>query len=170
MKKLCLILALATMALAAQTARAAEPIVDRWDSPTITRTLESLGATQIRAAALNGRPGLLATTPDGLNLGLYAQACTPSQANPSDPAICHAVEFILIYDPGAGPDRSLLVDRLNHDFALGKFTAERDGSIQLVRYLNLTGGVTEANLKAELGEFFAVAAQAKLTVWNAPAS
>jgi len=164
MKKACL--ALVFTVLASGTAAAAPPVVDRWDSDTITTVLKGLNAGGVKDATLAGEPGLLAVTPDGLNLGLYAKACAP-YGTPSE-VVCRGVEGIVTYDPGNVADRALLVDELNHAFAAGKFMVERDGTIRMTRYLNLEGGVSQANLKAQLDDFFTVASAAKKTIWAAP--
>ena len=164
MRKLCL--ALGFMAFLAPPASAAaqqRPLIDRWDALVMTGMLTDLGATAITAATLDGAPGLLAQTQDGLNMGLYAKACTPS-ADPAGP-ICRGVEGIIGYAPGAGADVMLLSDKLNHDYADGKFMVERDGSIRLSRYLDLAGGVSRANLQAELSDFLGVASAAKHNLW-----
>jgi hypothetical protein len=163
MKKACLVLAFS--ALLGGTAAAA-PLVDHWDNDTITTTLKSLSAGAVRDATLAGKPGLLTTTPDGLNIGFYAKACTPQGS--VGVGICRAVEGIVTYDPGNVADRALLVDQLNHAYAAGKFMVERDGTIRMTRYLNLDGGVSQANLRAELADFFTVSSAAKQTIWAAP--
>ena len=146
---------------------AAAPMVDRWNEPAVTATLQGLGAADVKDATLAGQPGLIATTRDGLAIGLYAKACTPGPA--SSPPVCRGLEGVALFDPGAAADPGLLVDRLNHDHVTGKFMLERDGSILMTHYVNLDGGISPENLRAELADFFAVAAAAKRTVWAAPA-
>jgi hypothetical protein len=165
MKQAALLLMFA--ALLGGAAQAASPLIDRWDAASLTTTLHAAGARNVRDGTVGAQPGLLAETPDGLSFGLYAKACVPTASLGA--AACHGLEAIAGFDPGASADRGLLVDKLNHDYAAGKFMVERDGSIRLVRYLNLEGDVTEANLRAELSDFFAVAAGAKQTLWAAPA-
>jgi len=164
MKTACLILTLTVLTGAASIPA---PLLDRWSDAAMTEALTTLGASGVHQAKLAGHPGLIAVTPDGLNLGLYAKACAFSSTLGDN--ACRGVEGWISYDPGNGVDRALLVDKLNHDFAAGKFTAERDGSVRLTRYLDLEGGVSQANLTAELAEFFSVATAAKQTIWAAPA-
>jgi hypothetical protein len=164
MKMVCLVVVFT--ALLGGSAAAAPPLLDHWDGGAMTGALKALNATGIREASLAGEPGLLAATPDGLNIGLYAKACIPT-ADPGQ-AVCRGVEGIVSYDPGNVLDRGLLVDELNHAYAAGKFMVERDGAIRLTRYLNLDGGVAPANLRAELADFFTVATAAKKIIWAAP--
>jgi hypothetical protein len=164
MKKACLVLMFT--AVLSGSAAAAPPLLDRWETAAITVALKSLNAGGIRDATLAGQPGLLAATPDRLNIGLYAKACAPFGV-PSE-VVCRGLEGIVTYDPGNVADRALLVDQLNHAYAAGKFMVERDGTIRMTRYLNLEGGVTQANLKASLDDFFTVATAAKQTIWAAP--
>ena len=164
MKKACL--ALVLTALMSGTAVAAPSLIDHWDAPQISATLRALNAGGVRDATLAGQPGILAATPDGLNLGLYAKACAPGAS--AGELVCRGVEGIVTYDPGNVADRGLLVDQLNHAYAAGKFMVERDGTIRMTRYLNLEGGVSPANLRAELDDFFTVASAAKQTIWAAP--
>ena len=86
----------------------------------------------------DGRAAVTARTKDNLNVGVYAKACDP--APPQVEPICHGLEAIISFDPGARADRKALADRLNRQFALGKFVAEPDGSIRLSRYVVFDGG------------------------------
>jgi hypothetical protein len=170
MKKACLVLTFAALAAGSATAAtpaSTPPLMDRWDAGLVSAALTSLGVTGIRDASIDGQPGLLARTPDGLSMGVYAKACTPSPSGGAP--VCRGLESLMGYEPGAPGDHSLLIDRLNHDFAPGKFTVERDGTIRLTQYVNLKGGISQANLKADLADFLTVAAGAKPTIWATPA-
>jgi len=160
MKVACLALAIGLLVSGA--ARAAEPaLVDHWSGPLVQRLLQSLGATDSRQTQLAGAPGLLERTSSGLSFGVYAKACAPAAAEP----YCRGVEGLASFDPGRGADRAALVDRLNRRYAAGKFMLEADGSIRLTRYIDIDAGVTEANLRAQLGEFIALAEATKDAVW-----
>jgi hypothetical protein len=161
-----LALALVFAAAFGASARAATPLVDQWDTTTMTGILGGLGATAIKPASLGGQPGLLAQTPDGLNMGLYAKGCATAGDPPA--SVCRGLEGVIGFDPGSTADRAALVDKLNHQYAVGKFMVESDGSIRLTRYLKLDGGVSAVNLKTELAAFLAVATAAKQTLWTAP--
>jgi hypothetical protein len=162
------LLALAGALLLSNSAYAAEPaLVDHWSEPVVVRLLQSLGATDIQRTTLAGQPGLLARTGDGLSVGIYAKACAPATA-PAEP-FCRGIEGIASFDPGRGADRLALAVRLNHQYAAGKFMVEADGSIRLTRYIDVDAGVSEANLRAQLGGFLALANAAKDAVWAAPA-
>jgi len=161
-------LALALGLAVCGSARAAEPVlVDHWSEPVIQRLLQSLGATDIERTTLAGQPGLLARTADGLSIGVYAKAC--AAATPPAEPFCRGVEGIASFDPGRNADRLALAVRLNHQYAAGKFMVEADGSIRLTRYIDVDAGVSEANLRAQLGGFLALAEAAKDAVWAAPA-
>jgi hypothetical protein len=161
------LLALAGGLLLSSQARAATPaLVDHWSEPVVERLLQSLGATDLERTTLAGQPGLLARTADGLSLGVYAKACSP-QAAPAEP-FCRGIEGIASFDPGKGADRAALAARLNHQYAAGKFMVEPDGSIRLTRYIDVDAGVSEANLRSQLGGFLALADAAKAVVWAAP--
>jgi hypothetical protein len=140
-------------------AQSAEPL-DRWNTSAITAALEALKATEIKAGDSAGHAMVSARTHEGLNVGVYAKACDPGLE-----ATCHALEAILSFEPAAGADRRALAERLNHEFALGKFLAEPDGSIRLSRYLVFDGGVTPANLRAELASLFAIGALTGQIIW-----
>jgi hypothetical protein len=162
------LLALAGGLLLSGAAQAAEPnLIDHWSQPVVERLLQSLRATDIQQTTLAGEPGLLARTADGLSIGVYAKACV-AQAAPAEP-YCRGVEGLASFDPGRGADRAAIADRLNHQYAAGKFTVEADGSIRLTRYIDLDAGVSEANLRSQLGGFLALADAAKDAVWAAPA-
>ena len=159
--------ALALGLLVCGSAKAAEaPLVDHWSEPVVQRVLESLNTSVLQQTTLAGGPGLLARTRDGLSFGVYAKACSPAAA-PAQP-YCRGVEGIASFDPGRGADRAALVDRLNRQYAAGKFMAEADGSIRLTRYIDVDAGVSEANLRAQLGEFIALAEATTDAVWSAP--
>ena len=160
-------LALAMGLILGGPANAAEPaLVDHWNQPVVMRLLQSLGATDIQQTTLAGAPGLLAHTADGLSIGVYAKACA-AQAAPAGP-YCRGVEGLASFDPGRGADRAAIASRLNHQYAAGKFMVEQDGSIRLTRYIDIDAGVTEANLRSQLGGFLALADAAKDAVWAAP--
>lgn len=147
-------------------AQTAEPI-DHWNTNAVLAALQTLKASDIRADTREGRSIITAKTRDGLNVGVYAKACDPSP--PGVEAICHGLEAIISFDPGAKVDRKALVERLNHQFALGKFLDEADGSIRLSRYVVFDGAVTPGNLRAELASLFAVAVLAAQNIWPEPA-
>ena len=161
--------ALAGSLLLISQARAAEPaLIDHWSQPVVVRLLQSLDATDIQRTTLAGEPGLLARTADGLSVGVYAKACSPAAAATAEP-FCRGIEGIASFDPGPRADRLALAVRLNHQYAAGKFMVEGDGSIRLTRYIDVDAGVSEANLRAQLGGFLALANAAKDAVWAAPA-
>ena len=72
---------------------------------------------------------------------------------------------MISYDASQKPDRAALVEQLNHDYALGKFMAEPDGTVRGSRYFLLDGGVTEDNLRAELNGYFTVGVLAGRAIW-----
>ncbi len=161
------LLAFAGSLLLAGAAHAAEPaLVDHWSEPLVQRLLQSLGASGLERTTLAGQPGLLARTADGLSVGLYAKACS-TQTQPAEP-FCRGIEGIASFDAGKGVDRAALDMRLNHRYAAGKFMVQADGSICLTRYIDVDAGVSEANLRAQMAEFFALADAAKTIVWDAP--
>jgi hypothetical protein len=144
-------------------------VIDRWDTAKVSRLLGELGVRDIHDATMDGAPGLLAQTPGGLNFGLYAKVCAPGAATSAESEVtpvCRGLEGWVSFAPDASVDRGLLADKLNHDYAAGKFTVERDGTLKQTRYLELAGGVTEANLKLELADFLTVTAAAEKTVWG----
>ncbi len=163
--------ALAALAVAiacSGTARAAEPVlIDRWNEPVVERLLTSLGATDLQRTTLAGQAGLIARTADGLGIGVYAKAC--AAATPPAEPLCRGVEGIASFASGPGVDHAALADRLNHQYAAGKFLVERDGTIRLTRYIDVEAGVSEANLRAQLAGFIALSSAAKDAVWAAPA-
>jgi hypothetical protein len=154
------------LVLSGQAGAATPAMVDHWSEPVVERLLLSLGATDLERTTLAGQPGLLARTADGLSLGVYAKACSPATA-PAEP-FCRGIEGIASFDPGKGADRAALAARLNHQYAAGKFMVEPDGSIRLTRYIDVDAGVSEANLRSQLGGFLALADAAKAVVWAAP--
>lgn len=165
-------LGLAWAALAASVAwigtayaQTAEPI-GHWNTNAVLAALQTLQASDIEAVTQEGRAVVTARTHDGLNVVVYAKACDP--APPGVAAICHGLEAIISFDPGRRVDRKTLVERLNHQFALGKFLDEPDGSIRLSRYVVLDGEVTPGNLRAELASLFAVGALTAQTLWPEP--
>jgi hypothetical protein len=143
-------------------AQSAEPI-DRWSDSAITAALEALKAADIKTGDSGGHAMVTARTREGLSVGVYAKACDPKAAGAE--AACRAMEAILSFEPAAGVDRRGLAERLNHEFALGKFMAEPDGSIRLSRYLVFDGGMTPANLRAELASLFAIGALTGQIIW-----
>ena len=161
------LLALALGLFATSAAQAAEPaLVDHWSEPVVQRLLQSLGATDLQRTTLAGQPGLLAKTADGISLGVYAKACAGAPTAAAEP-YCRGVEGIASFDPGRGADRAALADRLNHQYAAGKFMLEPDGTIRLTRYIDVDAGVTEANLRSQLAAFVALAEATKTAVWGA---
>jgi len=146
----------------AASAQTAEPI-EHWNTNAVVAALQALKASDISAVTSEGRAVVTAKTRDGLNVGVYAKSCDP--APPGIDAICHGLEAIISFDPGAKADRKALADQLNHQFALGKFLAEPDGSLRLSRYVVLDGGVGSGNLRAELASVFAIAALTGQTLW-----
>lgn len=156
-------LCLAALApFSAATAQSADAI-DRWNTSAITAALETLKAADIKAGDGGGHAMVTARTREGLNVGVYAKACDPNAAGAA--AACRAMEAILTFEPPVGVDRRALAERLNHEFALGKFMVEPDGSIRLSRYLVFDGGVTPANLRAELASLFAIGALTGQIIW-----
>ncbi len=137
--------------------------IDHWNTNVVLAALQTLKASDIKAVTSEGRAVVTAKTQDGLNVGVYAKSCDP--APPGVEAICHGLEAIISFDPGPKTDRVALAGRLNHQFALGKFLAEPDGSIRLSRYVVLDGGVGPGNLRAELTSLFAIAALTGQTLW-----
>ena len=158
-----MILALAFSGCVAAPALADPVMVTRWDSGQLVNALQSLGASEIRVGELGGKPALTARTRDGLSVGLYAKGCEPATA-PAAP-VCRGIEGVISYDASQKPDRAALVEQLNHDYALGKFMAEPDGTVRGSRYFLLDGGVTEDNLKAELNGYFTVGVLAGRAIW-----
>lgn len=142
--------------------------VTRWDTGQMVNVLQSLGATEIRTGDFGGKPALTAKTRDGLSVGLYAKGCDP--ATPPATPVCHGVEGVISYDATQKPDRAALVEQLNHDYALGKFMSESDGTVRVSRYFLLDGGVSEDNLRAELNGYFTVGVLAGRTIWPQPAA
>ena len=145
-------------------AQGAEPI-DHWNTNAVMAALQVLRASDIQAVTSQGRAAITARTRDELNVGVYAKACDP--APPGVDPICHGMESLISFDPGPRADRKGLADRLNHQFALGKFVDEPDGTIRLSSYLVFDGGITPGNLRAELASLFAIAALTTQTLWPA---
>jgi hypothetical protein len=137
--------------------------IDHWNTGAVTAALQSLKASNIQTIVGEGRPAVMARTPDGLNVGVYARAC--DAAPPGVDPICHGMEAIIGFDPGARADRKALANRLNHQYALGKFLDEPDGAIRLSRYVVFDGAVTPANLRAELSSLFAIGSLTTQTLW-----
>ncbi|HEX4180138.1 MAG TPA: YbjN domain-containing protein [Caulobacteraceae bacterium] len=148
-------------------AQTAEPI-DHWNTNAVMAAVQVLKAENIQAVTSGGRAAITARTHDGLNVGIYAKACDPGP--PGVEPICHGMEALISFDPGARADRKALVDRLNHQFALGKFMDEPDGSIRLSSYLVFDGGVTPGNLRAQLASLFAIGALTTQTLWPTTAA
>ncbi len=161
------ILALLASSLLAAPALAQPALITHWDSGQLVNILKSVGASEIQVGQLGGKPALTGHSRDGLSFGLYAKGCDPA-APPAAP-VCHGMEGAITYDASRKPDLASLANQLNHDYALGKFMAEPDGTIRGSRYFMLDGGVTEDNLRAELNGYFAVAGLAGRAVWQAPA-
>ena len=137
--------------------------LDRWNSGAVTEALQSLGAAGVTPVSSEGRAAITARTHEGLNVGVYAKACDPGP--PGVEPVCHALEAIISFDPGARADRKALADQLNHRYALGKFMDEPDGSIRVSRYIVFDGGVTQANLRAQFSSLFAIANLTAQTLW-----
>ncbi|HEY2660773.1 MAG TPA: YbjN domain-containing protein [Caulobacteraceae bacterium] len=148
---------------------AAEPTtVIRWDTGQLVNVLQSLGTTEIRTGDSGGKPALTARTRDGLSVGLYGKGCDP--ATPPAAPVCHGIEGVISFDASQKPERATLVEHLNHDYALGKFMSEPDGTIRVSRYFLLDGGISEDNLRAELNGYFTVGVLAGRAIWpQAPA-
>jgi len=104
MRTACLLLAFTAFMSGAAGAAVPSPLLDRWSDAAMTEALTNLGASGVRQAKLAGHPGLIAITPDGLNLGLYAKACAFSSTLGDN--ACRGVEGWISYDPGAGVDRT----------------------------------------------------------------
>jgi len=147
---------LVSTVLASQAQAQASPSpVDRWESGLLADTLNTFGATNVQVSAVDSRPVITAVTREGLSATLLAKGCdTPP---PASGPVCHALEIIFTFDVKQRPDAATLADQLNHEFALGKFTVEPDGSLRATRYLLLDGGVSQDNLRQELVDMFTVA-------------
>ena len=143
-------------------AQTAEPI-DHWNTNAVMAALQVLKASDIQSVTNEGRAAITARTRDGLNVGVYAKACDP--APPGVEPICHGMESLISFDPGPRADRKALAERLNHQFALGKFVDEPNGAIRLSSYLIFDGGVTPGNLRAQLASLFAIGALTTQTLW-----
>ncbi|QUD88452.1 YbjN domain-containing protein [Phenylobacterium montanum] len=157
------ILALLAATTLASPAVAQPAMISRWDSGQLVNVLQSLGVSEIHVGELGGRPAVTGRTREGLSVGLFAKGC--DAANPPIPVVCHSIEGAITYDAAGKPDRTALANQLNHDYALGKFMAEPDGTIRGSRYFMLDGGVSEENLRAELNGYFAVGALASRAIW-----
>jgi hypothetical protein len=162
-----LTLALGALSLAAgvtqsASAQTSEPL-DHWNTNAVLAALQALRAANVQSTTTEGRAAVTARTRDDLSVGVYAKACDPSP--PGVDALCHGLEAIISFDPGARADRKALVERLNRQFALGKFLDEPDGTIRLTRYVVFDGGVTPGNLRAELASLFAIGALTTQTLW-----
>lgn len=149
-------------AASAGNAQTSEPI-DHWSTNAVLAALQTLKADNIQAVTNEGRAAVTARTKDGLSVGIYAKACDPSP--PGVEPLCHGLEAIISFDPGARADRKALMDRLNHQYALGKFLDEPDGTIRLTRYVVFDGGVTPGNLRADLASLFAIGALTTQNLW-----
>ena len=155
---------LSIRACSGQAARAQSPEpIDHWNTGAVTSALQALGATSIQATTVDGQAALTARTRDDLNVGVYARTRDP--APPGVEALCHGLEAIISFDPGARADRRTIVERLNHQYAIGKFIDEPDGTIRLTRYVVFEGAVTPANLRAQLASVFAIGAAATQALW-----
>lgn len=157
------ILALLAATALALPAMAQPALITHWDPGQLVNTLQSLGVTEIHVGEMGGKPALTGRTREGLSIGLFAKGC--DAAAPPIPVVCHSIEGAITYDASQKPDRVALANQLNHDYALGKFMAEPDGTIRGSRYFLLDGGVTEDNLRAELNGYFAVGALASRAIW-----
>ena len=147
-------------ALSAPTA-----LLQRWDTAAVRGGLAAAGATDIRVADADGLPMITARTRDGLSVAAYAKACDTAAAD--SPALCHGLETIVSFDPGAAVDRGAIAARLNQTYASGKFIVEPDGTIRLSRYLDFDGGMTADNLRAELSAYFTLAGVTARVLWQA---
>jgi hypothetical protein len=158
----------AVLAIAAASAAVAapSPLLTRWDTAAVRAGLTQAGATDIRVEDLDGLPMITARTRDGLSVGVYAKACDPSTA--TAPAVCHGLETIVSFDPGAAIDRGRMVEHLNLAYASGKFMADPAGTIRLSRYVSFDGGVTPDHLRAEFASYFTLAGLTARTLWPAP--
>ncbi len=137
--------------------------VQRWDSGQMVDLLNGLGAKDIHVTGAQGKPAITAVTRDGLNVGLYAKGCD-APVGAAEP-VCHAIEGVVTFDVSQRPDKADLPGRLDHAYAMGKFTLEADGSLRASRYILLDGGVTQENLRTELNDFFAVGALTRQNLW-----
>jgi len=165
-----LALALSAFSFAAAGTGAAQAqssdAIDHWNTNAVLAALQTLQASDIRADTAQGHAAVTARTHEGLNVGVYARAC--DQAPPGVDPLCHGLEAIISFDPGARADRKALVNELNHRYALGKFLDEPDGTIRLTRYVVFDGAVTPGNLRAELASLFAIGNLATQTLWSEP--
>ena len=141
----------------------AQDSLDHWNTNAVMAALQALKASDVQAVTSDGRAAVTARTRDNLNVGVYAKACDP--APPGVEPICHGLEALISFDPGARADRKALADRLNRQFALGKFVDQPDGSIRLSRYLVFDGGISPGNLRANLSGLFAIGALTAQTLW-----
>jgi hypothetical protein len=156
---LLIVLGLAAPALA----QAPPSNIDRWDMGLLIDTLRTLGATGLHPGVADGRPTLAAVTRDGLNMTLEARGCdTPP---PLTGPVCHAIEAVITFDLSHTPDRAAIADQLNHGFAMGKFTVERDGSLRASRYILLDDGLSPDNLRQQLIDFMEVGVLAREKIW-----
>jgi hypothetical protein len=163
-----IILAAVLASAAASSAVAAPaPLLTRWDTAAVRASLVQAGAADIRVDDLDGLPMITARTRDGLAVGVYAKACDPSTA--ATPAVCHGLETIVSFDPGAAIDRGRMIEHLNMAYASGKFMSDPAGTIRLSRYVSFDGGVTPDHLRAELASYFTLAGLTARTLWPAAA-
>lgn len=167
MKPLALAAALSLLACAAQARTAGPVLVTRWDTPTITNAAQALDAKDVVAKLDDdGRAYITGETAEGLLFVLYPTACEETAGDKAAAqSPCYGLEAVVSYEGDGKQDRSKLVDQLNRDYALGKFTLDPDHSIVLTRYLIFDDGVTRGNLEAELSSFFAVGASAAGKIW-----
>ena len=161
--RLGLVLGTLSIAAAGADVAKAQDNIDRWNTNAVLAALQALKASDVQAVTSDGRAAVTARTKDNLNVGVYAKACDP--APPGVEQICHGLEAIISFDPGARADRKALADRLNRQFALGKFVDQPDGSIRLSRYVVFDGGTSPGNLRANLASLFAIGGLTAQTLW-----
>jgi len=163
MKRVTLAGVLASLA-AGSAAAAPAPLLQHWDTGGVRAGLTAAGATDIRVADADGLPMITARTRDSLGVAIYAKACDVGPAKA--PLICHGLESIVSFDPGAAVDRTAIVARLNQTYASGKFIVVPDGTIRLSRYVDFDGGVTPENLRAQLTAYFTLAGATARSLWQ----
>jgi hypothetical protein len=153
---------LTAVLLSAGSVRAQSALLDQWNTNDVVEILRGIGATDIQVSRLGVEPSVIAKTPDGWNIGLYARVCQP---RPDQGFNCSGLEGLISYDISRRADRVAVTDSLNHRFMTGKFTLENGGALRLTRYIGLDGGIARANLAADLRDFFSVGALTAQTLW-----
>ena len=179
MKPLAAAVVFSLIAGSAQARSDVPALVTRWDTAVLIQAAEALEAKDVAAKRDDdGRPYVSGESADGLLFVFYPTACEAEpaakgpartdkpKAKPLD-SPCYGMEAVVTYDTEgkSEADRSKLVDQLNRDFALGKFTIDSDQSIVLSRYLVFDDGVTRGNFEAELSNFLAVGTAAAGKIW-----